>query len=66
VLCFQREHDGRSFVVFLNFSTEERLLPPAQFNAPRLVLSTDPDRKRGICEASITLSGNEGLVLAVS
>jgi alpha-glucosidase len=63
LLCFRREHDGKSFTVVLNFSNDERLLQPPHASSSRLVLSTNPARKLGTLETSVTVSGNEGLVL---
>jgi alpha-glucosidase len=64
LLCFQREHAGKRFAVLLNFSNADFALGPHQFTASRLVLSTNPSRNPETFEGSITLSGNEGLVLA--
>jgi alpha-glucosidase len=66
LLCFQREHEGKSFVIVLNFSSEERVLSPFQFSVSRLVLSTIPARKLETFGDSLTVSGNEGLVLTPS
>ncbi len=63
LLCFQRMHDQRRFTVLLNFSSDERTLQLPDFVATRVLLSTDPSRKVETVEPSITLSGNEGLVL---
>jgi alpha-glucosidase len=63
LLGFQREHEGRSFTVLLNFSSEEQLLRLTAPLPQRVVLSTSGRRQLATLGQPLVLAGSEGLVL---
>lgn len=62
VLAFQREHEGRTFTIALNFSNQPQALGWGLPTAAQLRLSTDP-RRGALAAGGLVLSANEGVVL---
>lgn len=66
VLVFGRQHEGTRLEVVLNLSDRVQTINVAMRGAPRIVLSTDPQRPTGTCAGLCTLRPQEGLILDIT
>ncbi len=64
LLAYQRTLGGESWIVILNFSDEPQIWTALEKDAPlSLELSTELDRPAAVAGRTISLRGNEGLLL---
>jgi alpha-glucosidase len=63
--CFvyQRQHEGVSYLVALNFSAQEQVVRLAENGQGRILISTHLDREDAVQLSEIRLRGNEGLLI---
>jgi len=64
VLGFERTHQGSSFTVLLNFSAQPRRVQVQLPSSAEILLSTSTKRALGPLDSTLTLGGNEGIVVS--
>lgn len=63
VLAYRREHAGRRLLVALNLGHRSRTVALPDAAGGRVLLSTDPHRPEAVPADTVTLAGNEGVVI---